>query len=1353
MAVFTAVGAYVATTIFGLAAGSVAAVIVGGIVATGAAMLTSRLINGSAGGASGAGAAAEQGTRVQLQPDPQNKIPVLYGEAYCSGMVTDAWLDNDNKTMTYVLTIAETCNNSSAVYSVLTSSNGPEIYYNDLRLDFDGSNQAKAIRGKKTVNGPGEDHTDDNFGADGGRVFINIYAGDSTRRIWGNTANAYDIQYLADHWDSNRRMEGLIFAVVQINYDSAKGFTGLPQMTFRLKNSIDNPADVLKDYLTSNRYGAGVPLSAVDTGSFNLLENISNEDVSYTPVGGGAAVTQKRYRINGLIDTSRSCMDNIETIILNCGSWLSYDVSLGQWRVIPKRELPGTTWTGPGKTGAVATEPAPAFVFSDDNIVSGINISSTRLDNLYNAADVDFYDRTNKDQRGYVKLDLRLSNPGLLNYNEPGNSLKLTFDLVNNNVQAERLANLELKQSRDDLVVTFTTSHYGLQAQAGDVIGVVNELYGWTGDKYPYGKYFRVLKTVERPAGEGVVSEINAIEYNADVYADESITEFTTSANIGIAPRESSGTVLPPSNDGVTVESNPYDPVPNIVVNVLIPTAGGPYDEVQIYVAEETIGSFPALSQYKYLISEFPAPPQDTFTPDTEQSIIITSLPANQAGKQYYIRVRLGIDGIYGEFSDPDLAILPPVTGNYNPSEGSTTAAAGGNLGNIKVGVDPDRNTITTVVGPLVLDSFDNNIAINANMVYFQNNSTAGLRGIVGTVANNDQWFVGGATLGGTSDAGAMVIATGNNGTEPILARQYSGNQSFGPINSTSTIANEVTLLDAGGNSSFPKNVTVGLDLAVNGGDITTTSAQGNLFNTGSTTDINIGNSAITTRIGANSDTSTVLIKPQTLVGERNIQNVFNSVAETVNAFGAATAVNIGANTGVTTINHDLTVQGGNINLNGVATAAQQPFITFATQPDGVNSMYGLRGYSSVDDPWFIGAGSTGDDEGYLEIATGDNIGGTNNGGQIYVRQYNGAAPLTSVPWFGGNGVIVNELTLLDNIGNTIIPRDTRIGGDLAVNGSATGADADITTTNAVGAVFNTNAATINAFGAASSLNMGDNFGTATLRNPTLVGTQATQSVYNTIASTVNAFGEAATLRMGANTGTATIRNPVLVGTQTAQNVYNTVATNVNAFGAATTLNMGASSGTTTIRSPELVGTSGLQYVYNSVATNVFAFGQAQTLTMGANTGTTIIGNQLQINGNNIKNSNGDQSIILTSTGIRVPGTLEAKVTRSRTRLAVTTPYLLDLTEGPIFLLSNTTTPPFTLPAGVDGQEITLIAEGRLTTASVIWTSFAGWTGATGTISLAAAGGTVTLYYIDGEGWHILGSYAATIGSTSATPP
>lgn len=56
-----------------------------------------------------------------------------------------------------------------------------------------------------------------------------------------------------------------------------------------------------------------------------------------------------------------------------------------------------------------------------------------------------------------------------------------------------------------------------------------------------------------------------------------------------------------------------------------------------------------------------------------------------------------------------------------------------------------------------------------------------------------------------------------------------------------------------------------------------------------------------------------------TIVGTQTTQNVFNATATTVNAFGAATSLTLGATTGTTTVRNDLTVT-GNLTINGTTT-------------------------------------------------------------------------------------------------------------------------------------------------------------------------------------------------------------------------------------------------------------------------------------------------------------------------------------------------------------------------------------------------------------------------------------------------
>ena len=108
--------------------------------------------------------------------------------------------------------------------------------------------------------------------------------------------------------------------------------------------------------------------------------------------------------------------------------------------------------------------------------------------------------------------------------------LGLKNDLVNNYVQAKFIAIRRLLQGREDLIITLKTDYSGIQVEAGDVIRVTNETYGWT------DKLFRVSNVVEEKDAEGnLFASLTGFEYNGTIYDDDlDITDFIPADNTGL---------------------------------------------------------------------------------------------------------------------------------------------------------------------------------------------------------------------------------------------------------------------------------------------------------------------------------------------------------------------------------------------------------------------------------------------------------------------------------------------------------------------------------------------------------------------------------------------------------------------------------------------------------------------------------------------------------------------------------------------------------------------------------------------------------------------------------------------------
>jgi hypothetical protein len=185
-------------------------------------------------------------------------------------------------------------------------------------------------------------------------------------------------------------------------------------------------------------------------------------------------------------------MTNLQKLSSNTGCFVNYDIGTGLWGVTINRDI------------------SPSLAFDDSNIISGVDLTGTNLDNMYNAVEVEFPHRQLRDQIDSIRIDLPSE---FRNANEPDNILKIRLDLLNEPLQARELGYLELYQNRMDQVITFTSDYSKINTEAGDVITITNTVYGWTAQP------FRVVRVREVEAEDGGLAvEITAQEYDATMY-------------------------------------------------------------------------------------------------------------------------------------------------------------------------------------------------------------------------------------------------------------------------------------------------------------------------------------------------------------------------------------------------------------------------------------------------------------------------------------------------------------------------------------------------------------------------------------------------------------------------------------------------------------------------------------------------------------------------------------------------------------------------------------------------------------------------------------------------------------------
>jgi hypothetical protein len=163
-------------------------------------------------------------------------------------------------------------------------------------------------------------------------------------------------------------------------------------------------------------------------------------------------------------------------------------------------------------------------------LTTGIQVNPTDLNETFNQVEYQYPNTNIKDQLDFIFISLQDDLPGLLSENEPINKLSLKNDFVNNYVQAKFIAIRRILQGREDLIITLKTDYSGIQVEAGDVIRVTNETYGWT------DKLFRISNVVEEKDADGnLFASLTGFEYNGSIYDDDlDITDFIPADNTGL---------------------------------------------------------------------------------------------------------------------------------------------------------------------------------------------------------------------------------------------------------------------------------------------------------------------------------------------------------------------------------------------------------------------------------------------------------------------------------------------------------------------------------------------------------------------------------------------------------------------------------------------------------------------------------------------------------------------------------------------------------------------------------------------------------------------------------------------------
>jgi len=307
-------------------------------------------------------------------------------------------------------------------------------------------------------------------------------------------------------------------------------------------------------------------------------------------------------------------------------------------------------------------------------------------------------------------------------------------------------------------------------------------------------------------------------------------------------------------------------------------------------------------------------------------------------------------------------SITVTVTGGTTPTAGTITGITVLGYLQVPVGTNAQRSW-TPATGM---------VRYNSDTVSFEGYSSGAWSSLGGVSSVDKYTYIRAETSAGASNGELEFFAknSAGNAALKVAGMNYSRFlEATGTVLGTQTTQalfdTVATTLNIGGSAT---TVTLGnatsATLTIRPGTVVGSNTTQNLFNTVATT-INFAGAATTISIGASTGTATIANPTVTLTNATALNlngaspaiattsttaSVFNSTVTTLNIGGAATVVSIGAGTGTTTVNNNLTVT-GNLTINGTTTTVNNETvvntITVSTFDDTIRTRKSFSGSTS----------------------------------------------------------------------------------------------------------------------------------------------------------------------------------------------------------------------------------------------------------------------------------------------------------------------------------------------------------------------------------------------------------------------
>lgn len=333
----------------------------------------------------------------------------------------------------------------------------------------------------------------------------------------------------APGWSSNHRLRGVSYVACRFEW---KGFNttdnpnnnpykGLPKINVLLQGKkikdaktlsaghgttyanesltfTNNPVSVLLDYMRNPRYGKGLDNDSFDFASWKTAADLCDQTVNYT-----SSTTGKAFSCDAVVDTGQTLMNNTKLLLSVFRGIMPYQT--GQYYLKIEH--------GGDDTDIAATPASPTTVFTinEDHIIGGVSLQGPNKKNKINRAVITYVDPNSDYQANQVAYPTEGSADDTAFLAEDGIRLekRYTFNMITSREQALQMAEVMVKKTRTNQVISLSTTTDVANVSVGDLVRIQNS-------NISLDDIFR-LQSVELNS-KGQV-DLTATQHNANDYA------------------------------------------------------------------------------------------------------------------------------------------------------------------------------------------------------------------------------------------------------------------------------------------------------------------------------------------------------------------------------------------------------------------------------------------------------------------------------------------------------------------------------------------------------------------------------------------------------------------------------------------------------------------------------------------------------------------------------------------------------------------------------------------------------------------------------------------------------------------